>query len=103
VSWLVTGAWLGWPPPFAVEPRLTLSGQELPLVLLCTSVGLVYAVSLLGYARLTRRERERESQLQASQRGRITQSTAGPVAGRWPRLVEIILDGLRAPGCGKLP
>jgi AcrR family transcriptional regulator len=35
--------------------------------------------------------------------GRITQSTAGPMAGRWPRLVEIILEGLRAPGCGKLP
>jgi AcrR family transcriptional regulator len=30
---------------------------------------------------------------------------AGPPtsSGRWPRLVEIILDGLRAPGTGKLP
>lgn len=35
--------------------------------------------------------------------GRITQATAGPTAGRWPRLVEIILDGLRAPGSEKLP
>ena len=35
--------------------------------------------------------------------GRITQATAGPATGRWPRLVEIILDGLRAPGSGKLP
>jgi AcrR family transcriptional regulator len=35
--------------------------------------------------------------------GRITQATEGPAAGRWPRLVEIILDGLRAPGNGKLP
>lgn len=35
--------------------------------------------------------------------GRITQATEGPAAGRWPRLVEIILDGLRAPGSGKLP
>jgi AcrR family transcriptional regulator len=35
--------------------------------------------------------------------GRITQATAGPAAGRWPRLVEIILDGLRAPGSGRLP
>jgi AcrR family transcriptional regulator len=35
--------------------------------------------------------------------GRITQASAGPAAGRWPRLVEIILDGLRAPGSGKLP
>ena len=35
--------------------------------------------------------------------GRITQGTVGPTAGRWPRLVEIILDGLRAPGSAKLP
>jgi AcrR family transcriptional regulator len=35
--------------------------------------------------------------------GRITQATAGPAVGRWPRLVEIILDGLRAPGSRKLP
>src|SRR3954447_24678095 len=35
--------------------------------------------------------------------GRITQATTGPAAGRWPRLVELILDGLRAPGSGKLP
>jgi AcrR family transcriptional regulator len=35
--------------------------------------------------------------------GRITQATMGPATGRWPRLVEIILDGLRAPGSAKLP
>ncbi len=35
--------------------------------------------------------------------GPITQATVGPAAGRWPRLVEIILDGLRAPGSGRLP
>jgi AcrR family transcriptional regulator len=35
--------------------------------------------------------------------GRITQATVGPASGRWPRLVEIILDGLRAPGSVKLP
>jgi AcrR family transcriptional regulator len=35
--------------------------------------------------------------------GRIAQATEGPAAGRWPRLVEIVLDGLRAPGSGKLP
>ncbi|HSD24180.1 MAG TPA: helix-turn-helix domain-containing protein [Solirubrobacterales bacterium] len=27
----------------------------------------------------------------------------GPGAGRWPRLVEIVLDGLRAPADSKLP
>jgi AcrR family transcriptional regulator len=35
--------------------------------------------------------------------GRSTYTTIGPATGRWPRLVEIILDGLRAPGSGKLP
>jgi AcrR family transcriptional regulator len=35
--------------------------------------------------------------------GTITQAKAGPAIGRWPRLVEIILDGLRPPGSGKLP
>ncbi len=35
--------------------------------------------------------------------GRITQATMGPAAGRWPRFVEIILDGLRAPGRETLP
>jgi AcrR family transcriptional regulator len=35
--------------------------------------------------------------------GRITQATVGPATGRWPRLVEIVLDGLRAPGSQKLP
>jgi AcrR family transcriptional regulator len=35
--------------------------------------------------------------------GRITQATVGPASGRWPRLLEIILDGLRAPASGKLP
>jgi AcrR family transcriptional regulator len=35
--------------------------------------------------------------------GSITQQTMGPATGRWPRLLEIILDGLRAPGSGKLP
>jgi AcrR family transcriptional regulator len=35
--------------------------------------------------------------------GRITQASVGPASGRWPRLVEIVLDGLRAPGTTKLP
>src|SRR5690349_13924840 len=35
--------------------------------------------------------------------GRVTQATSGPATGRWPRLVEIILDGMRAPGDRKLP
>ena len=35
--------------------------------------------------------------------GRITAAEAGPAVGRWPRLVEIVIDGLRAPGNSKLP
>lgn len=34
--------------------------------------------------------------------GGITKAQ-GPGAGRWPRLVEIVLDGLRAPAGSKLP
>jgi AcrR family transcriptional regulator len=32
-----------------------------------------------------------------------SQTELGPATGRWPRLVEIILDGLRAPGRERLP
>ena len=35
--------------------------------------------------------------------GHITQAGPPPSVGRWPRLVELILDGLRAPASGSLP
>jgi AcrR family transcriptional regulator len=35
--------------------------------------------------------------------GSVTQAEMGPGLGRWPRLVEIVIDGLRAPGNAKLP
>ena len=35
--------------------------------------------------------------------GSVTQQAHGPAVGRWPRLVEIIIDGLRAPGSARLP
>jgi AcrR family transcriptional regulator len=35
--------------------------------------------------------------------GRITAAEMGPAAGRWPRLVEILIDGMRTPGSSKLP
>ena len=35
--------------------------------------------------------------------GRITPAEKGPAVGRWPRLVEIVIDGMRAPGSSKLP
>jgi AcrR family transcriptional regulator len=35
--------------------------------------------------------------------GSVTQAKMGPGTGRWPRLVEIIIAGMRAPGSSKLP
>ena len=35
--------------------------------------------------------------------GSATRQQVGPAMGRWPRLVEIVIDGLRAPGSSKLP
>jgi AcrR family transcriptional regulator len=35
--------------------------------------------------------------------GSVTQASMGPGEGRWPRLVEIIIDGLRAPCDSRLP
>jgi AcrR family transcriptional regulator len=35
--------------------------------------------------------------------GTVTHAGPPPSVGRWPRLAEIILDGLRAPGSRKLP
>ena len=35
--------------------------------------------------------------------GRITAAEAGPAVGRWPRLVQIVIDGLRVPGSSQLP
>ncbi len=72
---LLLRAWMGTPPPFAIEPRLTMSAAEVPPVLLLAVFALVLAVSVLGYLGLRARERAREAALAASQRGRITQST----------------------------
>jgi AcrR family transcriptional regulator len=35
--------------------------------------------------------------------GGVTQTIPVPSVGRWPRLLEIILDGLRAPATSRLP
>jgi len=35
--------------------------------------------------------------------GSAIRQQVGPATGRWPRLVEIIIDGLRAPGSVRLP
>lgn len=74
-TWSIGCAWIGSTSPFAVEPRLALAGDEVPVTLLAVGLGLVYLASLLGYANLVRQEAAREAALQASQRGRITQAT----------------------------
>lgn len=74
-TWLLGRAWLATPPPYAIEPRLALSAQEVPAVVLLAAYAFVLLVSVLGYTGLAARERAREAALAASQRGRITQST----------------------------
>ena len=74
-TWLLGRAWLGAPPPFAIEPRLALSAQEVPPVVLLGVFVIVLATSIFGYLGLEARERAREAALASAQRGRITQST----------------------------
>jgi len=73
--WLLGRLWTGETLPFALEPRLTAPGQELPGVALAASSALVYAMSLLGYLHFSAQERRRESSLESSQRGRLVQAT----------------------------
>lgn len=74
-AFLVTRAWFGTPPPYALEPRLALAMQEVPAVLMLALFGFVIVVSVAGYLGLAARERAREAALAAAQRGRITQAT----------------------------
>lgn len=75
VTSLLLRNWFGLATPFAVDSRLALSGQEVPVAVLVASWVLIYLVSLAGYFSLVAKERERELALNAAQRGRITQST----------------------------
>ncbi len=74
-TWLLARGWAGAAVPFALEPRLTLPGQEIPVIVIVCGLAFVYGVSLLGYFGLAERERSREASLNAAQRGRIAQST----------------------------
>ncbi len=74
-SWSLLRAWLGTPPPFAIEPRLALSTQEVPPVVLLAVFAIVLANSVLGYLHLAARDRSREAALNSAQRGRITQAS----------------------------
>ena len=74
-TWLVARARSGAALPYALDPRLTLPGQEIPPVAIAAAVVLLYAISLLGYFRLARQERAREAALDHPQRGRVQQAT----------------------------
>lgn len=74
-TWVLVRLWFGYAPPFAIEPRLTVPGEEVPVVLVIALFTFVQAISLLGYFHHVAKEREREAALAAAQRGRITQST----------------------------
>jgi Tfp pilus assembly protein PilF len=74
-TYLLVRAWLGTPPPYAIQSRLALSTQEVPAVVLLAVFAMVLASSILGYMNLAARERAQEAALAAAQRGRVTQST----------------------------
>ncbi len=74
-TWVLAQLWFGYAPPFALEPRLTVPGEEIPIVLIAGVFVGVQLMSLLGYFHHNAKEREREVALATSQRGRVTQST----------------------------
>ena len=61
--------------PFAVTPRLTIPGSELPHVFVLLALGAVYAWSLAAYALVMTIERHREQQLDAATHGRLAQAS----------------------------
>jgi hypothetical protein len=61
--------------PFAVTPRLTIPGSELPHVFVLLALAAVYAWSLAAYALVMTLERHRESQLDAATHGRLAQAS----------------------------
>lgn len=75
VTWTLARSWFGLTPPFAMEPRLALPGEEVPAAAILATFAVVHAISLAGYFRMVGKEKEREAQIQAVQRGRITQAT----------------------------
>ena len=61
--------------PFAVTPRLTIPGSELPHVFVMLALAGVYAWSLAAYALVMTVERHRDSQLDAATHGRLAQAS----------------------------
>jgi hypothetical protein len=61
--------------PFAVTPRLTIPGSEMPHVFVLLALAAVYAWSLAAYALVMTVERQREAQLEAATHGRLAQAS----------------------------
>lgn len=74
-TWFVVLLGLDAAPPYALEPRLTVPGQDVPVVVLASALALIVASSLAGYFHHAARDRAREAALNAASRGRVTQAT----------------------------
>jgi hypothetical protein len=74
-TWLVVRIGFGTVLPFAVTPRLTIPGSELPHAFVLLALIGVYAWSLGAYALVMTIERHRESQLDAATHGRLAQAS----------------------------
>jgi tetratricopeptide (TPR) repeat protein len=75
ITWLLVRIGLSSVLPFAVTPRLTIPGAELPHVFVLLALVVVYAWSLGAYAMVMTVERHRESQLDAATHGRLAQAS----------------------------
>jgi tetratricopeptide (TPR) repeat protein len=71
----LTSAWFGLGAPFSFEPRLALSGSEVPVPVIVGLWIAIYAVSILGYFSAVVRLRAQAALLDAPVRSRATQST----------------------------
>jgi len=74
-TWLLVRIGFSSVLPFAVTPRLTIPGSELPHVFVLLGLAAVYAWSLAAYALVMTIERHRESQLDAATHGRLAQAS----------------------------
>jgi tetratricopeptide (TPR) repeat protein len=74
-TWLLARIAFSTVLPFAVTPRLTIPGSELPHVFVLLALALVYAWSLAAYALVMTTERQREAQLDAATHGRLAQAS----------------------------
>ena len=75
ITWLLARIGFSSVLPFAVTPRLTIPGSELPHIFVMLALTAVYAWSLGAYALVMTIERHREAQLDAATHGRLAQAS----------------------------